>query len=288
MKTPKFSVLIANYNNAHFIRETLDSVFAQTYPHWEIIIADDASTDDIRPVLNEYAADERIKIYYRDQNLGCGATKHEAAMHATGDILAYLDPEDTLRPDALEIMVKAYRENPGAVLVYSLHYQCDADLRVTGVNRSFGAIPPGANNFTADKISHFAAFKKSAYLQAGGINPQLQRAVDKDLYFKLEEAGDVVFVEEALYYYRIHPQGISSYANRDKARAWKIRVLSEAFERRKSHLSEAEKVQYQNIIRAEIKKYHKGRMRAALRGLSPADLWRGAVGYLQETRPPTA
>ena len=63
-KTPLFSVLIANYNNGKYLQEAVDSVLAQTYTNWEIIIVDDKSTDNSAEVYNQYKDDSRFHIYY--------------------------------------------------------------------------------------------------------------------------------------------------------------------------------------------------------------------------------
>ena len=80
---PLFSILIANYNNGAFLQEAIDSVLAQTYGHWEVILVDDKSTDDSPAIYEKYSADSRFKIYYNDKNRGCGFTKHRCAELAT-------------------------------------------------------------------------------------------------------------------------------------------------------------------------------------------------------------
>ena len=68
--TPLFSVLISNYNNGQYLQETIESVKAQDYTNWEIIIVDDLSTDNSIEIYKKYANDNRIKIYYNTENKG--------------------------------------------------------------------------------------------------------------------------------------------------------------------------------------------------------------------------
>jgi len=260
--SPKFSVLIANYNNAPYLEAALTSVFAQTYSNWEIIIFDDKSTDHSESIYEKYNQNDKIKIFRHVQNMGCGQTKHDAAQVAEGTILGFLDPDDKIAPHALETMVKTHQEHPEASLVYSSFYFCDEALNIVKQAEKFGALPTGKTNLEADKISHFATFKKSAYQQTEGINPNYQRAVDKDLYYKLEEIGNVVYIDEPLYYYRIHEGGISTLKNIKKAKIWSLRAQVAAFNRR------GKDARYIQPIRQHYKTYLRRRAKQAVRELN--------------------
>ncbi len=99
----KFSILIANYNNGKYIRQCFDSILAQTWKDWEVIIVDDGSTDDsVEVIENLIKDDSRFKLFASERNLGCGSAKRRCAELATGTICGYLDPDDALTPDALD------------------------------------------------------------------------------------------------------------------------------------------------------------------------------------------
>src|SRR5882762_3314790 len=68
LSMPKVSVIIPNYNHARFLRQRVESVLAQTYQDFEVILLDDCSTDDSRSILSEYAADPRVRIELNDKN----------------------------------------------------------------------------------------------------------------------------------------------------------------------------------------------------------------------------
>ncbi len=72
---PLFSVLIANYNDGKYLQEAIESIFAQTYDNWEIIIVDDGSTDNSRDIYDKYKEDRRFHIFFNERNMGCGYTK---------------------------------------------------------------------------------------------------------------------------------------------------------------------------------------------------------------------
>ena len=77
MIPPLFSVLMANYNNGRYLMEAVESVYAQTYLNWEIVIVDDGSTDNSKDVYEKLGEDARIHIFYNDGNKGCAFTKHQ-------------------------------------------------------------------------------------------------------------------------------------------------------------------------------------------------------------------
>jgi len=212
LKTPPlFSVLIANYNNGRYLRECLQSIFDQSYKHWEIVLVDDASTDESPNLYREYADDPRIRIYHNTSNQGVAYTKHRCIDLAAGEILGFVDPDDTLHPEALSIMVAKHQKHPWHSLVYSTHYICDPHLKVLQKADWVWQVPLGQFSwgFSGKTISAFATFKKEKYDETEGISTWFLKAVDKDLYYKLEETGPILFVEEPLYYYRHHEGSIS-------------------------------------------------------------------------------
>lgn len=231
---PLFSVLIANYNNGKYLQEAIDSVLAQTYTNWEIIIVDDSSTDNSNELYKQLGSDSRIHIYNNEENKGCGFTKRRCAELANGEICGFLDPDDTLSLDALEVMVTAHSSNRNVSLVYSRHNEMDANMNFLKVSIQQTAMPIGGSFLYGDGgISAFASFKKNLYKKTSGINPDFQRAIDHDLYYKLEEVGDVLFIDKVLYNYRLFTgNNISVGDNSNKAFLWHIISEVDACRRR--------------------------------------------------------
>jgi len=209
-----FSALIASYNNREFLSECIESILSQTYQAIEIIIVDDYSNDGSTLVYNKYKHDSRIKVYFNEKNHGVGYTKDKCIRLATGDICGFIDPDDKLDHSAIEIMVRAHEQNPSYSLIYSTHYICDNLLNIKEVAQYVGQIPEGQKSWCAHRptISHFATFKRRNYLSTTGISPYLLKAADKDLYYKLEDTGPVLFINKPLYYYRHHEKSISLHA----------------------------------------------------------------------------
>ncbi|NJO92417.1 MAG: glycosyltransferase [Chloroflexia bacterium] len=179
----------------------------------------------------------RIKLLVNKKNKGYGYSLNKGFANANGDILCRLDPDDKLKENALELMVNAHFLDEGLALVYSTHYKCDEKLNIVSVSDYVGPIPNSETYLTFknnyhNNISQFATFKKKFYLKTSGVNPKFKRAVDKDLYYKLEEVGKTLFIPEAFYYYRHHPGSISLFKNELKARLWEMKAKENAYKRR--------------------------------------------------------
>ena len=234
INNPLFSVLIAQYNNGKYLQEAIDSVKAQTYTNWEIILVDDASTDNSRELYELFKDDKRIKIYYNEENKGCGYTKRRCVKLAEGEFCGFLDPDDALKKDAVSCMVYSHIEFIDASLVYSSYIRCDDNLNEKYVNQNQCQIPQGTDylHYNRGAVHHFACFKRSKYLQTTGIDPTFKRAIDQDLYYKLEEVGSLMFMDRPLYLYRFHEGGISLNENIYKALYWHIKAIQNACIRR--------------------------------------------------------
>ena len=138
---PLFSVLIANYNNGKYLMDAIESVRRQTYTYWEIILVDDGSTDNSVELYAALENDERIHIYRNDKNMGCGYTKRRCAELANGELCGFLDPDDALTSDALEVMVQAHVKHPEASLINSTCYITDEKLNINYLSNNECQIP---------------------------------------------------------------------------------------------------------------------------------------------------
>jgi len=120
---PKISIIMPVYNTPEgFLREAIESVLNQSYPNWELCIADDASTEPhVREVLEEYRKlyPEKIKVVYREENGHICEASNSALELATGDFVTFLDHDDTLVEHALYYLVKVINENPDAQIIYT-------------------------------------------------------------------------------------------------------------------------------------------------------------------------
>lgn len=211
----KFSILVAHYNNYNYFTECYDSILKQTYQEYEIVLVDDCSTDDSYQKIIELTKDNpKVKIFRNEENSGVGLTKKRCIDLASGEICGFVDPDDTLTENALQIIIENYSENN--IVVYSQFYECDAKLNPIKLFPHSRAIKNGNKLFfnVFFEATHFFTFKREAYYKTSGINDKLTSAVDQDLYLKLYEIGNFKFVKAPLYYYRIHEKGVSQESSK--------------------------------------------------------------------------
>jgi teichuronic acid biosynthesis glycosyltransferase TuaG len=229
-----FSILIANYNNGKYFKECYDSLINQTYRNWEVIIVDDASTDDSVEIIQSLIQDDsRFKLYRNATNKGCGFTKAACMKYAQGDLCAYLDPDDALYPEALEKTAQEFVDRDDLAAVYSQMMLCDENLTPERVYAGTKQIYNNRHFFNCPiQFAHFFAFKKETYSRTTGINPNLKNAVDQDLYLKILEQGEAKFIKEPLYLYRLHSDGISQDKAKQSAKESFARVIHDTMKRR--------------------------------------------------------
>lgn len=105
------SIIMPSYNTAKFISETIESVLAQTYPNWELIIVDDCSTDDTDAVVCPYLVDDRIRYIKNEKNSGAAVSRNRALREAKGKWVAFLDSDDLWFPEKLEKQISFMKKN---------------------------------------------------------------------------------------------------------------------------------------------------------------------------------
>lgn len=231
-----FSILIANYNNGHFFEDCYQSIVLQTYTNWEVIIVDDCSTDDSVVAMQQIIGDDkRFRIASNEKNMGCGYTKNKCAALAFGQILGFLDPDDALKEEALALMVTLHEKFENVAIITSKFELVDLKMNFIESGSNGSVIPENKSYLTYGKgaLTHFATFKQDKYMQSDGIDSLMTRAVDQDLYYKMEEQGGHLFLDKVLYSYRIHQNSISNNENLYKAQYWHFYAMMKAYKRRK-------------------------------------------------------
>lgn len=204
--SPLISILMPVYNTPQkWLRRAINSVLAQSYQHWELCIADDASTDPaIRQLLEEFRVlDERIRVVFCPENGHISAASNSALALATGEFIALLDHDDELATDALNWLVLELNRHPEADLIYS-----DED-RLDERGRRFDPhFKPDWNPdlfFSQNYLCHFTALRASLVRKAGGFRTGLEGAQDYDLFLrclKLSAGSRIRHIPRILYHWR--------------------------------------------------------------------------------------
>ncbi|MDN3656764.1 glycosyltransferase [Ferruginibacter paludis] len=259
-----FSVLMAHYNNARFLEQSITSVLSQSHTNWEIVLVDDGSTDEFETVVNAFKNEARIKVFRNGKNRGCAFTKRKCIEKAAGELAGFLDPDDRLHPDAIRTMVEAHTQQPACSIIHSNHYVCDQALSIIRIAEYVKALPPYTPYLLLNdgRVHHFATFKKTCYQHTRGISypKQIDKAIDQDLYYLLEEEGDIFFIDHPLYYYRIHEGGISTMGKEGLTTMAHYATIEAACLRRIEKLKESDQPDKKNWIKKYRTRYYKIRI----------------------------
>lgn len=198
--------MIPNYNYAHYLRETIDSVLAQTYSDIEIIVVDDGSKDDSKAILAGYA--DRVHTIFQ-QNQGVSAARNNGVNESTGEFISFLDADDAWLPTKIEKQVARFREHEELGLVHVGVDEIDADgnslvHRLEGVEgkvcttllmlKREGVLGGGSGMMVRRKV----------FDEIGGFDLRLSTSADWDLAYRVSERYTVGFVPEILLKYRVH------------------------------------------------------------------------------------
>lgn len=214
--TQKISIVVPTYRTKEvYLRELIDAMRGQTYPHWELLLADSTEDDRVRCVVETYE-DERICYVRLAQNAGISENTNRAIERATGSFIGLLDHDDVLTFDALYTVAKAIEAQRAKgrepAFLYSDEDKCNAD-------RSRYYEPNRKEDFNLDLllsnhyICHFLVMR-SDLLKALGLRKEYDGAQDYDLVLRAvsalmkngqaQFASDIVHIPRVLYHWRCH------------------------------------------------------------------------------------
>jgi len=125
------SIIMPSYNTGRFIKETIESVLAQTYSNWELIIVDDCSKDNTDDVVSQYLSDQRIRYIKNETNSGAAVSRNRALREAKGRWIAFLDSDDLWEPQKLEKQI-AFMENHDYHFSYTNYMEIDEQSSPNG------------------------------------------------------------------------------------------------------------------------------------------------------------
>jgi glycosyltransferase involved in cell wall biosynthesis len=235
---PLISVIMNCYNSERFLREALESVMAQTYQNWEIIFWDNQSTDKSAEILKSYK-DSRIKYFYAPNHTVLGLGRNLAIECASGQWLGFLDCDDLWLPMKLEKQVAVINAHGVELgLVYSeVENLIEEDGKSTVMGSKLARQPNNKLNQDCPSGYIFAAMLKgnsiplvsalvrhSAFVEVGGVNPELRQAEDYDLFVKITQNFQAIAVNEVTCLYRIHQSNVT-HAQSEKSYTESILVV---------------------------------------------------------------
>lgn len=202
------TVYLACHNYEEYVEQSIESVLAQTYKNFELIIIDDGSTDNSRYIINQYVEHPNVRIIFQE-NKGLIATNNIAIRAANGKYVMRLDADDYLDERALLVLVNTIEESEDLALVFPDYYYVNKSGNVTGQERR--------HNFQEDvtlldQPAHGACtlIRKKYLLEVGGYSSEFDCQDGWDVWLKLIENYKVGNVNLPLFYYRKHGNNLTS------------------------------------------------------------------------------
>ncbi len=219
--TPLVSIVTPSYNQARFLPATIESVLGQTYPNIEYIIIDGGSSDDSQQIIRRYA--ERLAYWVSEPDQGQTDAINKGFARANGQVLAWLNSDDTYQPNAVAEAVDYLKLHPQVGLVYGQAGYIDEH------GRQIGQFPAAQTDYQRLRrgyvhIPQQAAFwRADLWQQVGPLDPSYYFAMDYDLWLRLARVSQIRYVPRLWANFRLH-SGAKTIADDDRCWPEMIRI----------------------------------------------------------------
>lgn len=205
---PQISVVIPTKNRANYILEALDSVFAQTFTDYEVIVVDDGSTDETASVLKPLIEVRKIR-YVLQSAAGVSAARNHGMRLAEAPFIAFLDSDDLFLPTKLEKQIALFRQHPEYGFVHCSFSKFDDSGRELGVRDTShfsGMIYPAMlHEWSVLMAMPCMLMRADAVRAVGGFDEEMRWAEDLDLWRRIARRFPIGVVSEPLVKVRVHP-----------------------------------------------------------------------------------
>ena len=205
----KVSIIMPNYNCEKFVTETINSVLAQTYGDWELLIVDDCSKDNSVEIIKDFCGkDERIKLFVNEKNSGAAASRNRALREATGKWIAFLDSDDLWTCDKLEKQIAFMIEN-------GYKFSCTDYEHIDENSASLNVVVKGPKKVTRHKMFNYCYLGCLTVMydaEAVGliqIPDSIAKRNDYALWLKVSKFAVCYRLQEVYAYYRRRVGSIS-------------------------------------------------------------------------------
>ena len=204
------SIVTPSYNQASYLEKTLCSVFEQDYPHVEYLVVDGQSTDGSVEIIEKYAG--KLTGWVSEKDQGQAEAIHKGLARARGDIVAWLNSDDTYLPGTISAAVKVFEENPEVVMVYADMLAVDEHGRTLNTLKYKQL---SLQDLLCFQIIGQPAvfFRRDVYEKTGGLDATFHFLLDHHLWIRIAERGKILHVPQIWSAARYHAQA----KNRAKA-----------------------------------------------------------------------
>jgi glycosyltransferase involved in cell wall biosynthesis len=227
--TPRVSVVVPSYNNASFIGATMDSILAQSFEDFEVVVADHSSADGTWELLQRYVADPRVRLLRTETGGGAPANWQRVTDAARGELLKLVCGDDVIHPDCLRVQVEAMDANPSVVLVAARRDLIDArgDILVSG--RGLAGLTGRVSGRTAARHSVVSGsnifgepacvlIRRETLRDAGGWDGRYPYVIDLSTYVNVLLRGDFLGIDQSLAAFRLSSSQWSVHLAREQSR----------------------------------------------------------------------
>ena len=229
---PLVSVLIGVYDAERYLREAIESAFAQTYRPLEVVVVDDGSTDGSAEVARSYG--DRV-VFGRQENAGNGSARNHAVRLASGDVFAFMDADDVSLPDRVERQWAALAEDPGLDVVFG-HVREFVSPELTEEQRA--SVRPPTPEPTPWISANLMLVRRESFERVGPFSEELRVGVTVDWCARARDAGlRHVILPDVVVERRIHLTN-NGIRERDSKSQY-VHVLKAALDRRRALAKDA-------------------------------------------------
>jgi len=228
-KYPKVSIIGACYNQEKYIGEAIESILNQSFKDFELILVDDASSDNSVEVIEKYLKDSRIKFIKHDQNKGISRTFNEAYENARGEYIAFMPGDDVHLEDKLKIQVNYLDKHPNIGAVFGkMEVISSNNLKINSLNSIFNKTDLYSNRFEYLKEFFYRGnflpaptemIRKEILDDVGLYNPSLHNLQDFDNHVKVLLKHEIYVLDDILCYYRWHGNNTSAKSEENTERS---------------------------------------------------------------------
>ncbi|MBE6941077.1 MAG: glycosyltransferase family 2 protein [Ruminococcaceae bacterium] len=222
------SIIMPSYNTGRFIKETIESVLAQSYENWELLIVDDCSTDNTDEVVKPFLADPRICYIKNEKNSGAAVSRNRALREAKGKWIAFLDSDDLWEPEKLEKQI-AFMEDNG------YHYSYTNYVEIDEASKPNGKWVTGPRKITKHGMYNYCwmgCLTVMYDVQTVGLVQieDIKKNNDYAMWLKVCQKADCYLLDETLARYRKRSGSISNHGYA-KLIKWHYKLYREAEKR---------------------------------------------------------
>jgi len=211
MTAPRVTVLMSVYNGQRFLAEAVDSILAQTYGDFELLVIDDASTDRTAAILASYG-DRRMRVLRNDGNRGLTRSLNRGLAEARGEIVARHDADDRSYRERLAEQVAFLDRHPEVAVVGAQARLIDGSGRKRGGSRQpvSAAATRFSSMFSSPVVHSAATFRRSIVRDLGGYDEAFLTGQDAELWSRIAVHAEIRNLERPLVDFRVHGESVSS------------------------------------------------------------------------------